>query len=71
MGDPAEILVVLMTALILPGIAILVAAFLTGGLESTESVKYMALVGEPDGWERDGFEEPEPCDALEERRCAP
>ncbi len=56
MAGPEEFLVVLLTALILPAIAILVTVFLTGALEGIESVKYVVLLedeGEDDG-ETDG-----------------
>ncbi len=57
MAGPEEFLVVLMTALILPGIAILVTAFLLGSLKDMESVKYV-VVQDPDDWEADDPAQP-------------
>lgn len=58
-GDPTEILILILTLLLLPGIAVLVTVALMGSVEGMEPVKYMAVVGEPDEWERDGANEAE------------
>jgi hypothetical protein len=65
MPGSSEFLVVLMTALILPAIAILVTAFLLGSVEGMESVKYVVLAKEP-GDDEDG----ETDIGYDERRCS-
>lgn len=65
MPGSSEFLVVLMTALILPAIAILVTAFLLGSVEDMESVKYVVLAKEPGDGEED-----EADTSSDDRRCA-
>jgi len=47
--NSSDILLVLLTLLLLPGMVALAFTFLSGAMERNEHVKYAALVGEPDG----------------------
>ncbi len=70
MAGPEEFLVVLMTVLILPAIAVLVTAFFLNGFSGLESAKYVVLM-EDDGEEEWESEATETADIPLERRTAP